>query len=404
MTLRTFAVSAALALLVVACGTDVALDEGALETPTPAETATPTETPTATPTETSSPTATPTATPTPTPTSSPTPTPTPTATAFPTPFPFDYHQPAALEVVGTGLIEEFSLDGSALLVSEELEGDTTLGCEGFPTPALQRIDLASGDKAVAIDDLDAYGAYTRDGQGRVIITSQCEGFFVAQHLADESADGAVSVAGEVPYPAPGPALLNYVDLRAGDDDATVIVADEPGPNSGNATVASLDPLTGDLTPLLEGDYYEAIRVFGDGLLVSSFDGEVTLFDADLEEVETWTADWAYVSPDRTAAILTDAGDVWLVEFATGLEALITTLPEPIGDLAWSPGSTAVVAATFEEDGSVFMMTLDGRITEIAGSGSYARPTFSPTGDAVAFNDFTDPGDDVTFDAVVVTFG
>jgi hypothetical protein len=50
------------------------------------------------------------------------------------------------------------------------------------------------------------------------------------------------------------------------------------------------------------------------------------------------------------------------------------------------------------------MTLDGQVTEIAGPGEFARPAFSPAGDAVAFNDFTEPSADFTFDAVVVTFG
>jgi hypothetical protein len=383
-------------LLLAACGADVALEEEALQTPS--ETPSPTESPS--PTEMPSPTETPTASPTetPTPTSSVTAVPTPTLTRV------DYHQPGDPQSVGSGLIEEFSLDGSALLVSEDLEGDETLACEGLPPVLLQRIDLVTGEKALATDDPEVYGALTRDGVGRAIITDQCEGYFVVQHLADENAEGELSVTGEVPYPTPGPVRFNYVDIRAGDDEATVIVSEEPGFNGGNALVALLAPTSGEMTPLLEGGYFEAVRVYDDGLLVSSFDGEVTLFDSDLEVVKSWEADWAYVSADRTAAILTDGADVSMVELATGLEAVITTLPEPIGDLAWSPDGTAVVAVTFGPEGSAFMLTTDGQVTEIAGSGDYARPAFSPTGDAVAFNEFGDIDADFLPEALVVRFG
>lgn len=396
--LRTLALAAVLLLLVGACGTDIAVDEDALQTPTG----------TATPTETAEPTETATSTPTPTATATPEPTTPPTETATATPPPptgsFDYQNPSAPQVVGSGLVEAFTLDGSGLLVSEELEGDDTLGCEGFPPPVMQRIDLASGDRSIAIDDQDVFGIYTRDGTGRVIITQQCEGYFQGQYLADETPAGDISVFDEVPYPTPGPVQIYHTDLRATDDESTVVTADQPPGPVAAATVASLDPVTGELEPLVEGDYYEAVRVFGDGLLLSGFAGEVTLLDSDLEEVRTWDADWAYVSPDRTAAILTDGPDVWLVELASGIEALITTLPEPIDDLAWSPDGSTVVAVTFGTGGKAFMMRrFDGQVTPIA-TGDLFRPVFSPTGHAVAFNDFTMLDEDFTSDAVVVTFG
>ena len=127
---------------------------------------------------------------------------------------------------GWGMAQmETGADGWAVPTAHLVEGDETLGCEGFPPPVFQRIDLASGAKSVTGDELDASGVYTRDGTGRVIITAGCEGFLVAQYLANESPSGELAAAGEVLNSGTFPtrALLDETYSLDGIDEAMAML-------------------------------------------------------------------------------------------------------------------------------------------------------------------------------------
>ena len=192
-----------------------------------------------------------------------------------------YDQPSTVSLIGTGLVDGSSLDGSALFVEEEDPRFPQLGCEGQPAPVLFRLPLAGGERELVGNGEDHLHGRIVHGQGeKIAIVSGCEGFFTDLWVGTESLDGRVSDLRKVPVEvSDGQALAPFSISWSANGLALLGAVNIVG---GGALVVSIDPDSGAVTTVFDAQARSGVSQVGqlaDGSYVVAAEAKVSIRDA-----------------------------------------------------------------------------------------------------------------------------
>ena len=321
-----------------------------------------------------------------------------------------YDQPSTVKLVGTGLVDGTSLDGSAIFVAEEDPQFSQLGCEGQPEPVLFRLPLAGGDRELIGTAEDHLHGRVLHGQGgKIAIVAGCEGFFTALWVGTETPDGHVNglrkvAIGEV---GDGQTLAPFSVSWAANGQSLLGAVN--GFTGGPGRIVSIDPDSGALATLFEAGATSGVSQvgqFSDGSYVVAADGKVSIRDATGAVTREGLGNGFQLATDLQTVIV--YGDEVLV-MAPGAARPVRLVPgEPgkqVTSAAPSPDGRAVVYNFSDTGGTneIFLLTVaDTHMSKLAGPGPLGRVFFSGDGTAVVFNQFR-PAPDFAADVGVVRF-
>ena len=240
-----------------------------------------------------------------------------------------YDQPSTVSLVGTGLVDGASLDGSAVFVQEEDPRFPQLGCEGQPQPVMFRLPLAGGERELIGNGEDHLHGRIVHGQGdRIAIVSGCEGFFTALWVGTETLDGRVSGLRKVPVQvSEGQALAPFSISWSANGLALLGAVNIFG---GGGLVVSIDPDSGALTTVFDaqaGSGVSQVGQFADGSYVVAAEVKVSIRNAQGAVKIQAAGNGFELAPDLLSVV------------AYGTEVLLLAPTAP-GRCGWSRASPA----------------------------------------------------------------
>ena len=309
--------------------------------------------------------------------------------------------------VGAGLIEDWSPDGTALIVGRVDDTLSMEGCEGAKEPVffLQAID--GGDSTVAFaghTEMNGSFVGTQPGTNDVVMLSGCEGYLGDLSVAHQSADGtlrdprlvvlagtaqAAELTGISSISLDGSALLLTGKAFADDIEHVVStridlatgasLAIETGGRGG----AHIAEATGGRIVVSDGKTVYVLA--NDGSLIRSYDG----------------SDFA-VSRDRSRLAVVSNGALGIAGVGEGITVTVA-LPKAVESalLLFSPDGRTVAVLSYDDAGSIAVVR-GGTVHVVAEGESYGRMAWNPAGTAIAFNRFS--GDLAVEDVMVATEG
>lgn len=301
------------------------------------------------------------------------------------------------EKLGTGLLDGATPDGSALYVEEPDPAFPQPGCEGRPQSVMFRLPLDGGERTLVGSGTDPIrGRLVRGGSdNRVAVVAACESFFTDLVVAEESEDGTLSGLEQVTPQVPEEFLLNPSTVNWDRDGQALLgaIQHKDAPDGDPAQIVSIDPETGQVTRLFNGE--QGTGVFNVGQLqngdyVVATNLVVSFRDSGGVSKADFQGQGFQITPDRRRAVifgrnLTLAGQdenraTELVPEKEGLE---------ISGLEISPDGQALVFKRYSvETGQVELSVVsmqDRKLTNIVTGDQYDRPFFTGDGRALAFN-------------------
>ena len=295
--------------------------------------------------------------------------------------------------IGDGLLEDWSPDGTAVLVGRVDDTLSKEGCEGAKEPVFFLQPVNGGTSTVAFPghtEMNGSFVGTQPVTNDVVMLSGCEGYLGDLSVARQSADGrlrdprlvviadtaqAAELTGVSSLSLDGSALL--LTGKAFADDVEHVVSTRIDLATGASSAietggrggAHIAEATAGRIVVSDG---KTVYVLGnDGSLIRSYDG----------------SDFA-VSHDGTHLAVVGNGALGVV--AIGDEIMETvSLPKPVESalLLFSPDGRTVAVLSYDDAGSVAVVR-GGTVHVVAEGGSYGRMAWNPAGKGIAFNRFS----------------
>jgi hypothetical protein len=321
----------------------------------------------------------------------------------------DYTQPVDRRVVGTGLVEAFTLDGNAIIVSDEDQRFSKRGCEGLPEDVLLRVPFDGGQREpIGTADGDPLkGHFRRTSGGRVAVVEDCEEYLGRIFVAREAPEGWLGQVVEVrEQEGRWPKVAEIVVWSASPTHllAATVTATNANYEPTEFAVVRIAVPSGTVEELFRtGDPVFQVGQFSDGRVVSAGEGRVRVHGAPGKMTNEYEGDGFAIGPDGSLAILAEG---LTVVPPSGGPARVLAPPKPgarVIQAGWAPGAEAVAyIRRGDKNESVEIVTMEGTVTELAKAAAW-RLAFSPDGRQLAFSQLrsepTEPAD-----AVVLRFG
>ena len=252
-----------------------------------------------------------------------------------------YDQPSTVDLVGTGLVDGSSLDGSAVFVEEEDPRFPQLGCEGQPEPVLFRLPLAGGERELVGNGEDHLHGRVVHGQGeKIAIVSGCESFFTALWVGTESLDGRVTDLRKVPVQVGEGQVLAPFSISWSANGLSLLGA--VNLVGGGALVVSIDPDSGALTTVFDAQASSGVSQVGqlaDGSYVLAAEFKVSIRNAEGAVTIQGAGNGFELAPDLLS----------VVAYGTEVLLLAPTVPRPVRMVPGKPGQQ-VTSASLSPDG------------------------------------------------------
>lgn len=305
--------------------------------------------------------------------------------------------------IGDGLIEDWSPDGTALIVLRVDEALSQEGCEGVKEPVFFLQPIDGGASTVAMPghpEMNGSFVGTQPDTKDVVMLSGCEGYLGDLSVANQAANGVMSdprvltiadtaqaaeLTGMSSLSLDGSALLLTGKAFAGDVEKVVSTR--------------IDLETGASTSIETGGRGGAhIAEATEGRIVVSDGQAVYLLSADGTLIRTYEGTDFGLSRDGTRIAVIGGGTLGIAEVGADVTDPVY-LPKSSESalLSFSPDGSAVAILAYDERGMVAVVR-GGKVHLVDSGEAYGRLAWNPSGTAIAFNRFS--GDFAVEDVMV----
>jgi hypothetical protein len=326
--------------------------------------------------------------------------PSPRASPSPTGQIRDYHGFGAPSPVGSGILQGMSLDGSAAYVSDTDKAFPEPGCEGQPESVMFRQPLSGGERTRLGDGKSPVkGEVVRGPDGLVALVRVCEEFFNGLAIGRESPDGQITDLREVKLTQTegdgNPAAFSF--SWTPDGKALLAAINDPlGPDGKPSTLVSIDPATGAMSRLFDGEGGSGVFQFAKlegGTYVVSSNRVVTFRDAGGRITASFPGNGFEVFPDRSRVVVYGPALAVATEGSREAKTIAAERPDhEISSARISPDGEAVAFNRYSLQGSTNEIAVatvdDGKTSSVVSGEGYGEPFFSGDGRSLGFNRFT----------------
>lgn len=319
------------------------------------------------------------------------------------------------EQIGTGFVVATTRDGSAVYVSDPDPAFPQPGCEGQPESVLSRLPVDGGKRELLRSgDQPLKDMIVRGPNGKVALIDLCEGFFQALQIGQESDDGKITDLKEVtPDLNPEEDLLAAFSFSWSNDGEQLLAAinDPEFPDGELSRLVSINPLTGTVTELFQGEGGSGVFQFAqleDGTYVLSSNRVVTLRDDSGQITSSFKGNGFVVAPDNTGVVIYGEALSTATQGDSQAAELVPHRPGyEISSASISPDGNAVLFNRYQlngDDRELGILTLaDGKLTSpllaenLEGSAARASEAeFTGDNSGIVYHTISDEGTGLVF--------
>ncbi|MEX0789920.1 MAG: hypothetical protein WD178_04010 [Actinomycetota bacterium] len=327
----------------------------------------------------------------------------------------DIHTFGIPQLIGTGLLDGATPDGSAVYVEEPDPAFPQPGCEGQPQAVMFRMNLDDGGRTMVGNGTDPLrGRIVRGGSdGRIAVVAACESFFTGLVIAEESDGGELTETVAVTPQVPEGFLLNPSTINWDREGEGLLAAIQhiDAPDGDPAQIVTIDPETGRTAKLFDAEQGTGVFNVGqmqNGDYVVSTNLVVSFRDADGAVTANFQGQGFQITPDRRSVLVFGKKVVRAAQGSTRATEIVPELEGlEVSALELSPDGRALVFKRYSvETGQVELSVVsieDRRLTNIVTGDQYDRPFFTGDGKALAFNWFRG-GPDFETEVYLTRFG